>query len=218
MKFFIFLVLFTSLSSLAFEKGRGSEFNLTSNGQKAKLSIYVAESKFSQVDIEMFMSAGAGIFSTNMWQQFSIGIKDTNSAVNIKNALIKVSGENSIMVMPDEFFTKSDHVDLRDFLVSNPKNLEKYKVGEEVIEVPAGKVKSTHYKKVSNDHQVDYWLSNQAGDIKLVKMISKGKKTSQNYIIELVSLLKNVKKHIDPNKSITKEKSLQKLKSLGLVK
>lgn len=90
-------------------------------------------------------------------------------------------------------------VQVEDFFFSKQADIDKYRIGIESIEVPAGTILSTHYQKKKDEQTVDFWIADKAGAIGLVKLISKGSKDkNHNYTIELMSLLKNVKTKINP--------------------
>lgn len=199
------LSMMTSLSSFAAEytTGSGSEFRMTSkNGDKADLSIYITESSFTRLGVEYFFtSAGNALLKTQVWQQFHLGL--TGSALTLDEGYILSDDMKKAEIMTPDFLKKrNDGVNLEDFFFRKAADLEKLKVGQEQIEVPAGPLSATHFRKSSNGQTVDFWVSDKAGAIGLVKLVSTGKKESQNYKIELLGLLKNVKPKILPKDAV----------------
>lgn len=199
-------VLFFFTTSFAGTKeytpGTGSEFKFTSeNGEKVNLSIYITESSFSKLGVEYFFST-SGLIQTQVWQQFIMGIAD--SGLSLDNGYVLSSDMKAPEIMTKEFRENNGNgVDVQDFFFSKSSEIEKFKMGVEKIEVPAGNITTTHYQKKRGDQTVDFWISDNAGAIGLVKLVSKGKpNTNHNYKIELASLLKNVKAKIKPSEAV----------------
>ena len=77
--------------------------------------------------------------------------------------------------------------------------MDKDKVGDELVEIAAGSTKATHNRTTGNGQKVDYWISNDAKPMGLVMLVSKIEKNeNQNYSLELISLMENVKAKIVP--------------------
>lgn len=54
-----------------------------------------------------------------------------------------------------------------------------------------------------DDQTIDFWISDKAGAMGLVKLISQGKKDkNHNYRIELQALIKNVKAKINKKEAV----------------
>jgi len=88
-------------------------------------------------------------------------------------------------------------------MFSDEAQLDKFKVGLESVEVPAGKILCSHYRKARGDQTVDFWISDKAGAIGLVKLTSKGvNNKDHDFKLELLSLLKNVKPKINPKEAV----------------
>jgi hypothetical protein len=202
-KLLIIAFIFTSLNCAAgsFKKGDGSQFALMSEGQKVDLNIYVSESRFTNLAIEMHFGVGS-IFVSNMWQQFHFQIID-KGPVAIKSGYIKTSKENPAEIMTKEFFQQNEGVQIQDFLFSKKEQIEKLFIGDELVEIPAGNIMEKHYRRISGGQTVDFWISDKVLPIGLVKLVSVSKEVKKNnYSIELASLLKNVKPTIIPSESI----------------
>jgi hypothetical protein len=97
-------------------------------------------------------------------------------------------GDNDPMEMPAEAAQQSR------FTKPDPKAL----VGEETVEVPAGKYKAKHYREASAGATVDYWISDKALPLGLVKMVgdSKGVGAQGPVKVELAALGKGAKQVI----------------------
>ena len=94
-----------------------------------------------------------------------------------------------------------DGLEMNDFLFANKQQIARWEVGKETIEVEAGKVEATHYRQTMGDRTFDYWLSDSARPIGLVKLECKGTKESDTYKVSLTSLLKHVGRKINPAKA-----------------
>jgi hypothetical protein len=203
MKYFLSLIVFISCSVFAGTKeytvGTGSEFKFTGEkGESVNLSIYFTESSFTKLGVEYFFSTG--ILGTQVWQQYILGMND--KGLSLDAGYIQSSDMKKPEIMTKDFMDNNDHgVKVEDFFFSKESDIEKYKIGMETIEVPAGSMLTSHYQKKRDKQTVDFWISDKAGAIGLVKLVSQGTK-DQNYKIELQSLLKNVKTKIDPKSAV----------------
>jgi hypothetical protein len=196
-----FLFLLTiNVHAAQYTVGTGSEFKFTPDqGESAALSIYITDSSFTKLGVEYFLSAGSFI-KTELWQQFHLGLGQ--SVLTLDDGYILTAEMTKPEIMTKDFIgNHSDGVNVEDFFFSKGSAIEKFKIGIEKVEVPAGSITCTHYKRSNNGQSVDFWISDKAGDIGLVKLISKGN-VNQNYKIELMSLLKNVKAKIDPLQAV----------------
>ena len=183
--------------------GTGSEFNFTgSRNESVTLSIYITESSFTKLGVEYFFSTNSGFSNIEVWQQYRMGIGP--SSLSLENGYVLSSDMKKPEIMTSEFMNNNkDGVNVTDFFFTNEKEIEKYKIGMESIEVPAGSILSTHYRKKRDDQTVDFWISDKAGAIGLVKLVSSGSKNAvHNYKVELSSLLKNVKAKINPLEAV----------------
>lgn len=202
------LVLFILMSSslLAqtkeFTVGSGSEFKFNGEkGESINLSIYITESSFTKLGLEYFFSTG-GLLGVEVWQQYILGI--TDKGLSLEQGYIQSPDMKKAEIMTKEFRENNENgVKVEDFFFAKEVEIEKYKIGIETLEVPAGSILTTHYQKKRAEQTVDFWISDKAGTIGLVKLVSKGlKDKNQNYKIELQSLLKNVKAKINPKEAV----------------
>jgi hypothetical protein len=206
---FVFLMILFSPFSFAqkleesFPIGKGSTFKLKmkAGGPAIDVSIYVASVQKTSLNIEYFMQSKAGLLPITMWQQFEIELSDGFPAV-VANGYVQTKELKTPEKMPPEYLKGFDGVKVNDFLFASEAELNKNKISDETVETPAGKASATHYRTNNNGQTVDYWISNSAKPIGLVKLVSQGEKIqNQNYSLELVSLMNNVKAYIDPSKS-----------------
>lgn len=211
-KFFVYIYIFFMPLSyvIALDVGTGSEFEMISNGQKVDLSIYIAEKKETQLSVEFHFGTGS-LFLPNMWQRFEFS--RTTGAISVKKGYIKLNQNERPQIMSKENFeVNRGGVQLNDFLFSDQAKLNKNFIKDEVIETKAGFVIAKRYKQSSGSQTIEYWISSEVRPIGLVKLISKDKKVaSNNYSIELKSLLKGVKAAIDPDQAVPLKGSTKSL-------
>ena len=182
--------------------GEGSEFKMYSEKtEPVNLSIYVTESSFTKLGVEYYFAAG-GIFGVEVWQQFGLGIQD--KTLSLDEGYILSNNMKKTEIMTPEFLKNNKGgVQIEDFFFSKISEIEKFKIGIEKIEVPAGHITCTHYQKMRDDQTIDFWISDKAGAMGLVKLISQGKKDKKhNYRIELQALIKNVKAKINKKEAV----------------
>lgn len=197
-------------STQTFKKGEGSEFLMKSNGQRAKLSIYVSSITKKNLGIEFHFGTG-DLFVSNMWQQFSMSLNE-EAPIKITSGYFKASLSRPPEKMSEKHFYSNKGVQIHDFLFSKSSDIEKDYIGDEKIELISGTLIAKHYRKKSDGQVVDYWISSKVMPIGLVKLVSKSHKiNSNNYSLELNSLLRNVKPAIDPSKAIPMSQSTSNL-------
>ena len=204
------LVLLFSQISIAqtlkdrFPPGSGSNFKMTMSqgGPSIQVGIYIASAKSSSVNIEYFIESQSGLIPISMWQQFEIDL-GAGFGAKIKNGYVKTKELPKPEKMTSEYLLGGTGVQVNDFLFNDPKVLQKNKVGDETIQILAGETKSAHYRTSNNGQTVDYWISDEAKPIGLVKLISSHPKdANQNYSLELSGLMRNVKPMIDPAQAV----------------
>lgn len=187
----------------SFPAGKGSIYQLEVQGQKIPMnvSIYVASSTKTSVSIEYFISSRESLIPVEMWQQFEI--IPSSSGTKVSKGYIQTKELKNPEILTGEYLNGFDGVKVNDFLFSDEKEINKNKVGVETVEVPAGKDEATHYRTVANGQTIDYWISDSAKPIGLVKLTSKHPSDEKkNYKLELSSLMKNVKAFIEPAKAV----------------
>ncbi|MDE3035227.1 MAG: hypothetical protein KGJ14_04565, partial [Nitrospirota bacterium] len=74
-------------------------------------------------------------------------------------------------------------------------------LGQETITSAAGQVRCLHYRAEKGGQTLDFWASDEAKPIGLVRMVSTGKKKEDNYRLELKELLSGIAPKIDPSKA-----------------
>jgi hypothetical protein len=202
MKILLVIILILSTKIFAGTKeyiiGSGSSFNFRgADEQNINLSIYITSSSFTKLGVEYFFSTGS-LIGIEAWQQYGMSV--TDKGLTLDEGYIQSNDMKKPEIMTKDFLYNNDHgVKVDDFFFSKESEIEKYKIGLETIEVPAGTILANHYQKKRDEQIIDFWISDKAGAIGLVKLISKGTKdTNQNYTIELSTLLTRVKAKIDP--------------------
>lgn len=189
--------------SESFPAGKGSIYELEVQGQKipVTVSIYVASSQKDKVSIEYFLSSRESLIPVEMWQQFEIA--PSSSGTKVLRGYVQTKELKNPEILTGDYLGGLDGVRVNDFLFSSENELNKNKIAEEMVEVPAGKDKAHHYRTVSGSQTIDYWISDSAKPIGLVKLTSKHPSDQKkNYSLGLTSLMKNVKPFIDPAKAV----------------
>ena len=202
--FFLILFCFSSLAKNNFEVGSGSKYQMKVAGGAvgAQVSIYITENKFGTLGVEYYTTTLNSLMPVKMWQQFVLGM-EPGSPMFIKEGYVKTPELSAPEKLTSAYLNVNEGgVRVDDFLFSKPEELEKFKKGQEMVEVPAGKVSALHYQKKRGNQIIDFWISDQAKPISLIKLVSKGKKPSHNYVLELLELLKGVKPEIDKKKAV----------------
>ncbi len=194
--------LFGADLTQSFPAGKGSLYQMEVQGQKipVDVSIYVASSSQDRVSIEYFISSRESLLPVEMWQQFEI--TPSTSGSKVTKGFVQIRELKNPETLTEEYLKGFDGVKVNDFLFSTEAELNKNKIGEETVLVPAGKDKAIHYRTVGKDQTIDYWISPSAKPIGLVKLVSTSSEDKKNYKLELTSLMKNVKPFIDPAKAV----------------
>ena len=207
-----FLVLLLLLSfhthaeslSQSFPAGQGASYKVRVRKESTPiyLSLYVAGTRVDSVHIEYFMETKT-IIPVQMWQQFEIGVNAKGPA-EIRKGFVLTKELSNAEIMPPEYLKGAGGgIQVNNFLFADKAQLDKDKVGEELVEIAAGSTKATHYRTTGNGQTVDYWISNDAKPMGLVMLVSKSEKNeNQNYSLELISLMENVKAKIVPEKAV----------------
>ncbi len=189
--------------SQSFIAGKGSLYQLEVKGKKIPMdvSIYVAAASKDRVSIEYFISSRESLIPVEMWQQFEIS--PSASGAKVTKGYVQTKELKNPETLTGEYLNGFDGVKVNDFLFSTESELNRNKIGVEEVEVPAGKDKATHYRTEAAGQTIDYWISDEAKPIGLVKLTSKhATDEKKNYSLALTSLMKNVKPYIDPMKAV----------------
>lgn len=201
MKWIILICLLSSsYAKKTFNVGDGARYNLQfEDSSPLTLNIYISESSFTRLGVEYFFEDQLGM--TKVWQQYVLGLKNQGPLSLLEGYIYSNSMKNPEK-MTDQYLNLNEGVRLNDFLFQKKEELEPFKVKSELVEVPAGQVQATHYRKSRDGQIVDFWISPEAKPISLIKLNSKGKKKEQNYSLELKELLRDVKATIDSKKAV----------------
>jgi len=202
----IFILLYYSLSTYAndYTVGSGSEYKMVLNkSNTVHLAIYVSQSIFEKLGVEMYMKSN-DMLSPEMWQQFIFKMDvGGNFPLKITEAYFQTSTLKIAERIPYEaMIRKQDGITLDNFFFTKQKEIDKDKIKDETIEVAAGQIKTTHYRKKRDGQTIDFWIAESIKPISLVKLVStSSKKDENNYTIELTTLISGVRPHINPDKS-----------------
>jgi hypothetical protein len=191
-----------SLASLAKDQGNGSRFTLQSQGSTFDMNVGLVkvDPAAGRTVIEVFAAAQ---LADPLWQQFVISMKGDRPVV--ESGYIQV-GNKAPMVLPKQHLAGVGGLDVGLFMLSeaelrNGKTGDLKLVGPETLTTPAGTVACSHYRLDKGGQKIDAWISDEARPIGLVRMVSTGKKTDQNYQMELRELLSGIAPKIDPAKA-----------------
>lgn len=204
---FVLIILFSincfaQNLSQSFPAGSGSNFEIKFQNQNAPInaSIYIAGTRTESVFVEYMMETKE-LIPVQLWQQFEIQISENGS--KIKSGYVLGKDFKSPEIIPPEFLKEESGIPLSDFLLKKENEFKKFKIADEIVEIAAGSTKATHYRMTKNDQILDFWISNEAKPLGLVMLTSKNSKVpDQNYSLQLVSLIENIKAKIEPEKSV----------------
>jgi len=212
---FICILLPVNLFAQGFDiykKGEGAKYYMKmQNNPDAEISIYFAEVKKENISIEFFIYAQNTLIPIKLYQQFLLA-KKADGSLMMKESYIQGPDEKFPQRMSPETFTNHNGIELNDFFFSDEKKLKTSLVGNEDLQIVAGKTKTQHYRKINNGQHIDFWVSDDSKPLGLVKLISKNEKVAeQNYTIELQAILKNVSATINPKNAKPLDKNGKKL-------
>jgi hypothetical protein len=207
-----FKILFSSVilvqSLWAFKVGDGAQYSVTMNkANPIDLNIYITDKKNEDIGIEYHMSIMNALVQRELWQQFVLKVSKSNG-VKVQEGYIYAKELKKPQKMEQKHFENKKGIKLEQFLFSEKKELDRYKVGVEKLRIPAGNIEATHYQKKENGQTVNFWISDKAKPIGLVKLVSQSQKEkTQNYTIELKSLLTGVSATINRKEAIPLDKN-----------
>jgi hypothetical protein len=182
----------------SFPVGAGSKFQFVmENAPEVELIVSVAASAAARLSIEYYFTTATSIIPIEMWQQYVLESKGSGAPKLVEGYVFAKELKQPEKVT-SEYLKGFDGVAMNDFLFGDKAQLDKLKVADESVTVPAGTVKSTHYRQSRSGQTVDFWISDEAKPIGLVKLVSTGAKRDHKYELSLLSLLKNVARKIDP--------------------
>lgn len=187
----------------SFPPGSGASYRikLQQDSTPIELSIYVAEARVDSLHIEYFMHT-KGLLPLEMWQQFEVTVA-SGRPLKLERGYVYTKELSAPERLPAEYLQgASGGVQVNDFLFATEAQLAQHRIGVETVEIAAGTTKATHYRVSNNGQTVDYWISDSAKPLGLVMLISKSEKNpQQNYGIELLRLVENVKARINPTQA-----------------
>lgn len=199
----VLLLSFNLLAEAVFQKGSGAEYQLKfEDSTAANISIYLADVQDKTMSIEYFFSNNTGLIPINFWQQYQVK-KEASGPLELINGYVYAPELKAPEKITKEYFNVNKGVEVNDFLFTKKEEIQKFYLGDEEVSVPAGTVKASHYRKSKDGQTIDFWISEVARPIGLIKLISKQKDNpTNNYEIALSSIVKNVTATIDPKKAV----------------
>lgn len=201
-----------SLVSMVKDQGNGSRFKMHFQGSSSDMHVGLikVDPTVGKVVLEVYAKAG---ITEPMWQQFIVSMKADRP--QIEAGYVQV-GSRSPMVLTSEYLAGAESLDVSMFLLTEAelregkqKNIQR--VGQEKLTTPAGTVTCSRYQVERPDQKLEFWISDEARPIGLVKMVSTGKKTEQNYRLELEELLSGVVAKINPAKAVPLTDAVKKM-------
>ncbi len=192
-----------SLATLAKDQGNGSRFTMTNQGTSYDLHVGLVkvDRAASRAVIEVYAAAQ---FADPLWQQFTLAVKSDRPVV--ESGYIQI-GAKAPMRMPDKSLAGTGSLDMSMFLLSESdlkggSTRDMKLLGQEKISTPAGTVQCTHYRVDKPEQKLDFWVSDEAKPIGLVRMVSVGKKPIDTYQLELQELLSGIAPKINPANAV----------------
>lgn len=192
-----------SLVSMAKDQGNGSRYKMHFQGSASDMHVGLikVDPAVGKVVLEVYAKAD---FTEAMWQQFIVSMKAERPI--IEAGYVQV-GSRSPMILTAEYLAGTESLDVNMFLLTEAelrdgKQKDIQRAGQEKITTPAGTVLCSRYKVERPDQKLEFWLSDEARPIGLVRLVSTGKKTEQNYRLELEELLSGLAAKINPAKAV----------------
>lgn len=214
MKIFFLLAFAFSAFADSFVVGEGARYGINFSGDQSvvDLSIYIADKKNKDVSVEYHFATTNSLIPIEMYQQFTFDTDiKKNGYVIPRDGYVLTDLGKSPEILTSEYSKVQKGVQVGDFLFSDKSELDKFKIGVETLEFGGGTLQATHYRKQRDGQVVDFWISESAKPIGLVKLTSKGKTAAQNYELNIKSLLRNVKPAIDKSKAVPLTDATKKL-------
>lgn len=176
--------------------GSGNKYVLNLNGDPYEVVIAFVDSTDQKTVIEVFMQAKAGStkMDIQMWQQFHLGF--VNEKINIIKGILQIPQIGKPQVLPNEYLQGGSGVQMKSFLIGSQNEIGGKKINVEKLSMGGQTFESTHYRHVENGQTIDFWLSDDAKPIGLVKLSSAGGGSGMNYSMNYLATVSGVKAHI----------------------
>lgn len=202
----------------AFVPGDGARYALTLQGSAVELSVIIARQQGRTVSVEYHLASQDGVMPMALWQQFVLDVPPRGAPTLVEGYLLQANG-GAPEKIPADILQKGDpSAMLGGLLLRDAADLHAMKVGEEAVDVPAGRVKAVHFRKVQGNRTLDFWISDEARPLGLVKLVSSGKAPNDNYHLELDALLKNVAPRIDPRIAVPMQPATRQLLGIAALR
>lgn len=178
--------------------GTGNKYLLTVGQDLSDVTIFFVESTPQKLTVEIYIESKTDnpSLQVKMWQQFQLGL--VNGKVSILKGIMKIPQIGKPQILPNEYLQGYDGVQMKSFLISSESQLNGKKVTTENVTANGKTFSSTHYRHGENNQQVDFWISDEAKPLGLVKMSSKGGALGMNYTMEYRGSATGVKSGINP--------------------
>ncbi len=157
-----------------YEVGSGNKYQLTLGKDVSEVTIAFVESTADKVVVEIFMDSktDSSKLGVKMWQQFQLGL--VKGKVGITKGILKIPQIGKSQILPAEYLQGYSGVQMKSFLIGSAGEMSGKKIGTEKITADGKTFECTHYRQGENSQTVDYWVSDDAKPVGLVKLSSAG--------------------------------------------
>lgn len=183
--------------------GSGTQFLMTKGTDRNELNIYFLKSpddKTIMFEVNLKSLTDSESLQISMDQHFQM--KKVGGTFQITKGVIKIPQMDKPQILPAHTLSGANGVQMKSFLLGSMDEIDGLKIGPEKIKAGAKTFSTIHYQKVENGQTVDFWVSDEAKPIGLVKMISKGSNADMNYELLYQKPLSGMKQKIDPTKAV----------------
>lgn len=144
--------------------GSWADYNITMNDMKGKMRWALVERTPSSLAVELTVEGGltAMIGGQKVVSKMVLEPDPMKHPKPVKRMMIQMADQD-----PMELPAEDPRVQAQKFTRPDPKHLVK----KETIKVPAGSFATSHYKETRGTSVVEYWMSDTALPLGLVKMI-----------------------------------------------
>ncbi len=180
-----------------YQIGSGATYNLALSSGNSDVTIGFVEQTAQKLVVEIAMKSSGendGLNAT-MLQQFQLGL--VGGKIQILKGIMKIPMIEKPQILPAEYLEGFSGVQVKSFLIGSSKDIDGKKVGEEAISAGGKTYQTTHYRHVENGQTIDYWISDAAKPMGLIKIESSGSSQSQNYKMTLKNSVSGVTTQIN---------------------
>jgi hypothetical protein len=189
----------------SFPPGQGARFELhQADGTQALVVISITEASARRLGVEYYITATGSLVPIELWQQYVLApaLNPGGTRLELIEGYILAPELQGPERVSGEYLKGFDGVAMNDFLFAERAELERHRAGpDEKVTTPAGEVTAARYRRERSGQTVEFWISDEAKPLGLVKLVSRGSKPEHNYTLYLVSMVRGLKPKIDPAKA-----------------